>query len=465
VTLERRRRVNLLQTLVWTLVWCGLPTPASAIDARGYLQQSLSVGTDDGEILLNRQTINMQLDADPERWLDLRMAVDLWRDQADFMDDGEVRTRLREGYAKVSKGPIDVRLGRFQVAWGEADGIIISDQITPFDYENFILQQFDEIRLGVDGALIDYWFDNGNQMQLVWLGHFTPPDFPNQRSPWALLSKRDFAPLTDRLPFPVDLEIAPDQRPANTLRNSEFGIRFSGHPVIADWSVGYFRSFDDRPAPRIRATFDPLNPAPAAVLVLPTHDLFDMFMLSVAYPVGDVLLRLDSAYEHGRFLSYGPTTLPSSFPPSDPSELAPLLDAIEHEFVTRQDVSRTMLAVDMKPEIRWWEQADLTLQYVHEEVVDPHPGLLVPVHTDYLSLRATAAYRNETIKPWLFVIANARGEDTWVQAKVDYEPIDDWRFTLEYDNFIGHLYNGHSGGIFGRFDANDLFQFTIRYSY
>jgi hypothetical protein len=91
--------------------------------------------------------------------------------------------------------------------------------------------------------------------------------------------------------------------------------------------------------------------------------------------------------------------------------------------------------------------------------------LAVAEHTDLISILARAAYRNETIKPWLFVIANARGDDAWVQAKIDYEPIDNWRFSIEYDNFIGHAYDGRNGGVFGRFDDNDLFQATIRYSF
>ncbi len=408
--------------------------PARAAQFYGYLQESIAVRTGPGDVIYHRQTLNAKVEADVSSDVSLRLEADLWRDDADFQEEGSlVRARIREGYAKLRLGNADLRLGRVQIAWGEADGVIVSDQVSPFDIENFIVAGFDQIRLGVDGAFLDYYFDSGNELQLLWIGRFQPYDLPERGSPWSFVDEEALAAQ--------GLTLVRASTPSGGLENSEFGIRFSGHPVVADWAIGYLRSWDDRPSLRIRPP-----------LVVPTYNRFDLFTGNVVWPVADVLLKLDTAYERGRFLPTDPTN-PSALPTAAAG------------FVAKQDVWRTLIGLDAKPRIPGWEEPNASFQFVHEEVIDPRPGLRGPKHTDLVSVLLMASYRNETIKPWLFAIANVRDADMWIQAKIDYEPFDHWRFSIEYDFFDGRPFNGSSGGTFGQFSNNDLVQTTIRYSY
>ncbi len=427
--------------IVWlaaTLVAATLPMSsalaASGGEFYGYLQESIAFRTGDGDVIFHRQTINSKVEVRPSRDVTLRFEADVWRDDAHFQRDGaHGRARVREGYAKLRLGNADLRLGRVQISWGEADGVIVSDQVSPFDLENFIVAGFDEIRLGVDGAFLNYYFDSGNEIELLWIGHFESPDFPEPSSPWEFVDPEQLAAR--------GLTLARTERPANNLGNSEFGVRFSGHPIVADWSVGYLRSWDDRPSLRIRPP-----------LVVPKHDMFDLFTANLVWPVGDVMLKFDGAYEHGRYLS------------TDPTKAGALTTAADG-FVAKQDVARTLVGLDAKPRVPGWREPNASFQFVHEAVIDPHHSLLGPKNTDFVSILLTASYRNETIKPWLFAIINLRGADTWVQAKVDYEPIDHWRFTLEYDLFDGNPFDGSGGGLFGGFSNNDMVKTSIRYSY
>ncbi len=430
----KRRPLRWL-ALAFAAAACTRSVPASA-DASfyGYLQESIGVRTGPGDVVYHRQTFNTKVDVDLSPRVSLRLEADLWRDDADFQKEGaRVRSRIREGYAKLRLGPADLRLGRVQIAWGEADGVIVSDQVCPFDLENFIVSGFDEIRLGVDGAFLNYYFDSGNELELIWIGHFQPYDWPEPGSPWSFFDEREFAAR--------GLRLTRIETPRGGLENSEFGIRLSGHPVVADWAIGYLRSWDDRPSLRVRPP-----------LVVPTHNRFDLVTANVVWPVAGVLLKADTAYEHGRFLSTDPTK---------PGAQSTAADG----FVAKQDVLRMLVGLDAKPRLPGWHEPDASFQFVHEEVIDPHAGLLGPKHTDLVSVLLRAAYRNETIKPWLFAIVNLRGADTWIQAKIDYEPFDRWRFSIEYDFFDGHRFDGHNGGTFGGFSDNDLVQATIRYSY
>jgi len=411
---------------------------ADRVDIKGYVQESIAGRRGQiSDVIFHRQTFNSEVEIDATDMLELRFAVDLWRDHPDFLGRDTFRSRVREAYTKLAFEDFDLRLGRFQVAWGQSDALIVADQVTPFDLTNFIVPDFDEIRMGVDGALLDYYFDNGNEVEFVWLTRFTQPDFPDFNSPWAFF---DLEQIQD-----AGLTLLNPEKPAWKLANSEYGVRYQGHPAALDWSVGYLRSFDDRPAPRVIPPY-----------VMPTHDRFNLFMADLAYPVGNYLIRAETAYENGRFLS--------TFDPDNPLR-ADARSTAAAGFVAKQDVSRTLIGVDTKPDVPGWEQADLTLQLVHEQVVNPHPALASSSRNDYFVMIASATYRNETIKPRLLSVVNEIGADAWVQARVDYEPIDNWRFSFEYDQFFGHAFNGSSGGLFGLFNRNDLFLLTLRRSY
>ena len=413
-------------------------TATWGLEFNGYVQEAVGVrtATSDKNVLYHRQTFNMKLNDRPHKRVYLRFEADIWRDDADFQVEGSrFRTRLREGYVKLRFPDFDLRVGRMQIAWGEADGAIVADQISPFDLENFIIPKFDEIRLGVDGIALDYYFSNQLELQLLWIAGFEQPDFPDIDSPWSFIRPQDLAQL--------GLQLGASKLPGRSPRNSEFGGRLSGHPVWADWSIGYFRSWDDRPTLRPQVT-------PEIVQAQLQHDQFDLFTASIIAPVGPFLLKADAAYEHGRFLQQ------RTLSPYDPGFSG---------FVSEEDVVRVLIAADFKPKIPLWEQADASVQFIHEQVVSPSAALQGPEEQDLLSVRLSAAYLNDTVKPWILAIGSVRGKDLWIQAKIDYEPVDNWKFSIEYDYFDGHEFDGNDGGTFGRFGDNDLALASIRYSF
>jgi hypothetical protein len=429
------------------LAVCAAPAAAGdawkfepTIELRGYLEEAIAVGFDNrDEIIMHRQTLSVIADGDLSDRLSYKVDMATWLDSAEFLDGVELNARVREAYVVYAADTFDLRVGRMQFAWGEADGFIVSDQLTPFDLTNFILTGFDSIRMGVDGVSFEYWFDNGDDLQLIYISHFQAPDFPERDSPWAFL---DVDELEDR-----GLTYIGRKQPDFTFKNSEYGARYSGHPIWADWAVGWLHSFDDRPVARIRNGTVQL-----------THDEFELFTINLSAPVGDYLVRFDSAYEMGRFLSTAPTTAMPS-----PASLA----TAGSGFVRRHDVWRSLVGLDMKPSFWWWKQADASIQYLHEQVVDPHPALAERSEADLFSVLLRAGYRNDTIKPWIFAIWNARGADFWLQLRVEWDPADDWQVTLESDIFKGHEYRDstNNGGIYGSFADNDLVRFVVRRSF
>ncbi len=429
------------------------PPVARAAEVHGYLQEGIALRTGQGDVIFHRQLLNLKAENELNDTLSLQLDGNFWADEPDF-ESAELRARLREGYVKIRFPKADLRVGRVEVAWGEADGVVISDQVSPFDVENFIVPPFDEIRLGVDGAFLDYYPRWDRILQVFWISHFTSPNFPSRDSPWSFF---ETDALLQDAPPGFDVSVGPVERPATQLANYEWGARFKSRAREIDWQVGYLYSFDDRPHARLRLT------GPSSAVFDPRHNRFHLATSSFVVPIAAVLLRLDSALEIGRFLQLDPTA--GRFDPASPRfQPDALVDAAARGFVAESNVSRTLLALDFKPSVSWWHQPDASLQFVHESVIDPNPALLQSEHQELVSLRLQAAYLNETIKPWIFAIANVRGEDTWVQAKVDWEPLDHWRFSVEYDWFNGHVDDGKNGGIYGRYHDNDMVMFQTRYS-
>ncbi len=303
---------------------------------QGYVQESVAGRSGDlDSLLFHRQTLHLEGSGDFSRRVSFRIEGDVLRDDADFQTGGaEIHSRLREAYVKFRFRDFDLRLGRMQVGWGEADGLIVSDQVSPLDLTYFIVPEFDEIRLGVDGATLDYYFSGGTEVQLLWIGKFTSPDFAVSASPWSFVDTDVFTAL--------GLNITAPEEPATNISNSEFGLRISGHPAAADWSLGYLRSWDDRPSLRLSGTN-----------LVPVHEMFDLITANLAWPVAKVMIRVDSAYEHGRLLSN--TTAAST--------------AVAG-FVSRETLWRTLVGVDLSPNFEWWPQAErarLGYRYLAED--------------------------------------------------------------------------------------------------
>ena len=64
--------------------------------------------------------------------------------------------QLREAYAYYSDEHWDLRAGRQIIAWGVADGLRLTDIISPLDYTEFLAQDYDDIRIPVEGLRLRY---------------------------------------------------------------------------------------------------------------------------------------------------------------------------------------------------------------------------------------------------------------------------------------------------------------------
>jgi len=81
--------------------------------------------------------------------------VDGWVRNDDLFIAKETSGKFREGYLDLRLGALDVRLGRQIIAWGRADQINPTDNLTPRDFTLLVPEDADQ-RSGTTGARAIY---------------------------------------------------------------------------------------------------------------------------------------------------------------------------------------------------------------------------------------------------------------------------------------------------------------------
>ncbi len=146
---------------------------------------------------------------------------------------------LREAYLSYAKGNLDLRVGRQIVVWGVADALRVTDCVSPFDYTEFLAQDYDDIRMPVNGLRARYtWRSVTFEAVCNPVADFfiLPTD---ERNPWAVRLP------SVSLPYTIDLESG---KPEKRLRNMEFGGRLTVNLSGIDFSVSALRTWNKLPA-------------------------------------------------------------------------------------------------------------------------------------------------------------------------------------------------------------------------
>lgn len=101
--------------------------------------------------------------------------------------ESENGLKLHEAYGEYISDYWDIRIGRQIIAWGKADGIRITDLLSPSDLTEFIAFEFDDIRIPVNSVKFRMLFEKVN-FELIATPVFTPAKQAGQDSPWFIES-------------------------------------------------------------------------------------------------------------------------------------------------------------------------------------------------------------------------------------------------------------------------------------
>lgn len=182
--------------------------------------------------------------------------------------DGDATGELREAFVDLRFGSLDIRAGRQIIAWGRADGINPTDNLTGEDL-TLLAPDDDDRRLGTTVLRASYYLGDVS-VTGYWLPEFRGHRFPLPPAP-------GFTLVHDHPEWPAD----------------QWALRVEQTGRAVDWSVSYFHGRDL--TPDLRARLEAVAPSREAAIVL-SHHRIRVFGGDMAANLGRVGLRAEAAY-------------------------------------------------------------------------------------------------------------------------------------------------------------------------
>lgn len=420
--------------LVCTIIWAAQPTAAQ--DSQGYAEPgALGWAGLTGSIRAGYWSSTQNLD--PEQhlaagmiWLKstrrvasrVSFLIEGWTALHGPVDDGDARGELREAFVDLGFGRLDLRVGRQIVAWGRADGINPTDNLTGEDL-TLLTSDDEDRRFGTTTLRASYYL-GGISLTGLWL-----PEFRGHRVP---------LPTTPGLTFVGESSDWPGDQWA--IRTEQTGREI-------DWSISYFQGLDLAPdlGPGLASAM-----AGSERVVSLSHHRIRVVGADLAASVGRIGLRAEGAYidtedDDGR----------------DPFTKNPYL----------------FIVVGGDRTFR--EYLNLNVQYIYRLV--RHHGMpgggLSPAEADLALLQETlnsqtrrlqhgASFRvsykwlRETLEGECAAVGFFGPGGLALQPKLAYTLSDDWKALVG-----GELYRGESSSLFGVLRPNSTAHVEVRWSF
>lgn len=344
---------------------------------------------------------------------------------ADARHDQQFNVVLRENYIDTSLGSWDLRLGRQHVIWGEMVGLFFADVVSARDLRQFILPEFNILRIPQWAARAEY-FGSDFHGELLWIPVAT---YDEIGKPFG----SDGKPGTEFYPYQVlPLGYLNEVKPATKLGNSNYGAR--GSWLIKGWDLSafYYRSMD------ASATFYQIPDAssPIGISYQARHDRISQIGGTLAKDLGNMVLKAETVYTHGRRL---PLTV-----------LRPSADG-----VVQQNTLDWVVGLNFSS----LSETRFNVQLFQSITSNNDPDVIPEKRESGYSLLLNGKLAPKLEGEILWVSSLNRG-DWMVRPKLNWNFEKNWRLVVGVDAFHGPV-----TGFFGRYSAQDRVYSELKYSF
>ncbi len=328
---------------------------------------------------------------------------------------------LRETYLDTSVGGLDLRLGKQNIIWGEMVGLFFADVVSARDQRDFILPDFEIIRIPQWAVRAEYIGDKSHA-ELIWLPY---PEMDNIGKAGA-----EFFPFQIPAPPGFNQQFNDERRPDNNLKNSNYGARASTLRNGWDLSAFYYRSTDVSPTFYRDVT---LSPTPTLVYT-PRHDRIWQAGGTLAKDFGSFVAKAETIYASGRQFNVTRLTEPTGVVPQNTLDYVVGLDFA------------------LPREMR------LNLQYFERLFFHHDPDLLQDRRESGVSLLLSGKIGD--LEPAFLIIQSVNRNDSLMRPNIGWIAARNLRFTFGVDVFTGPI-----TGLFGRFQDRDRTYVESRYDF
>lgn len=333
--------------------------------------------------------------------------------------DQRFEFQLRENYLDIGAGDWEFRVGRQHVVWGEMVGLFFADVVSARDMREFILPEFNIIRIPQWAVRAEY-FKGDFHGELLWI---PVPSYDESGKPGA-----EFFPWQPVYPGYTTLyrnENKPSRKPAN----GNYGLR--GGWLIDGWDLSafYYRSTDAAP------TFY-REVGAGTVTYQARHDRIRQFGGTLAKDFGEAVFKAEAVYTKGRGLT--------------------VLRLADDDGLARQNTLDWVLGLDfMLP-----AETRINLQFFQSLVTNTRDlDLLQDKRENGYSVLINGKLKPQ-VEAELLWVASLNRNDWMLRPKLSWVFEKNWRWVVGAD-----VFHGPALGYFGRYSAQDRVYTELRYSY
>ncbi|HIP47590.1 MAG TPA: hypothetical protein EYG92_01290 [Lutibacter sp.] len=327
---------------------------------------------------------------------------------------------LREAFFEYSAKSWDFKAGRQIVNWGVADGMRITNIITAMDMTEFLAQDYDDIIMPVNAIKLR-WVKPKYNFELIYVPIPTFSILPYEaENPWSVF------PISEN---PI-LDINMDNKPELTLKNSEYGARFSSFLSGIDFSVSALHTWNKMPVftRSLSPTFD-------TIFIKANYYNLDMLGLDFSVPKSQFVFRGEGAYYIGEFHAANSQT----------GNLEPV----------KKNSLNWLVGIDWYPGNDW----TITAQYSHKYITDYLDVLQENENTILSTAGITKKLLRSTLSISTFAYVDITNSGFFDRTSIDYALSDEIHIMLGYDWFQGDK------GMFGLYKNNSEFWIKAKYSF
>ncbi|MBT7618790.1 MAG: hypothetical protein HN590_16060 [Calditrichaeota bacterium] len=342
--------------------------------------------------------------------------------------DQDPKLGMREAYMDIFFDKMDLRLGKQQIIWGKADGVFITDIVSPKDLSEFLLRDFEEIRTGITAMKADYYIGN-NTLEFVWIPEFTPTIMPDTSSIWSRIP-------TFSLPVTIDNAnwTVPDK-----LENSEAFVKFSGMSSLLDYELIAGSMWDDDPTIHVAPVMENGNPQPVGFTIMPEHHRLTLAGGSISTEIAGYILRSEAAYYVGKqFVSSNAQGLPIN-----------LLEKDYLHYLAGTDFSI--------------KGTNISAQFIQQVIIDYKYAIVKDEVDNTVTLLANRTFLQETLTLQAFAYIGLNSSDALIRPTIIYDFADGFEIVTGVNIFMQK--DTDDPGIFGYYDQNDMAYVKVKYSF
>lgn len=412
---------------------------ALAVDVTTIFEIDQAYGRDGNE--KSELSVQFELDHDFDRLGSLTSIVEIRAVGPDQLEPGEphldlisnaserwsinnyLEVELRELYLDrdITIGNLEgqLRLGKQQVVWGQADGLRLLDVVNPIDFREFILPDYDDSRIPLWMVNLELYLGAGD-LQLLWI-----PDTSMHNLPGPGSSFEFTAPFT-RIPEHIPFIVEPFDRP-NDLGDSDFGIRFSTFRGGWDLAFNHLYRYDDFPYFEKKLGADGLTLTPKFGR---THTLG----ASLSNAFGDFVLRTEVAFNTDKYLE---------------------TNSLQDDSVGSTRELGYVLGLD------WTGLTDtmISLQVFQSILLDDDDFVRDDTDT-HLTLLARRYFMNESLLIKILWIYHQNEGDNLFRLSTTYDVTSE----LQLEAYVD-MFSGNDDKLFGQFDDQDRYGLRLSYGF